>query len=150
MLEIQPIRFAEAAEYIRRHHRHHKPPKSWLFGCAVNDGEKVVGAVVVGRPVARMYDNGQNAEVTRLCTDGAKNAGSMLLGAAKRAAMALGYRKLYSYTRSDESGASYRAAGWRVIAERPARSWAKSSVGRPRVDKSEPYQRLLWEADSAR
>lgn len=145
MPELQPIRFAEAAEHIRRHHRHHKPPKSWLFGCAVNDGEKVVGVVVVARPVARHYDDGWTAEVTRLCTDGTKNAGSMLLGAAKRASMALGYRKLISYTRSDESGAGYRAAGWRVI-ERPARSWAGSSLRRPRVDKSEPFQRVLWEA----
>ena len=146
MLDLQPIKFAEAAEYIRRHHRHHKPPASWLFGCAVNDGEKVVGVIVVGRPVARPYDDGWTAEVTRCCTDGTRNAPSKLYRAAEKAAMALGYRRLITYTRSDESGSSLRAAGWRVIAERPARSWSAASVGRPRVDKSEPYQRLLWEA----
>ena len=145
-LEVQPITFAEAAEFVRRHHRHNAAPVSWKFGCAVNDGGKVVGVVMIGRPVARGFDDGWTVEVTRLCTDGTKNAASKLYRAAEKAAMALGYRRLVTYTRSDESGASLRAAGWRVIAERSARSWAKSSVGRPRVDKSEPYQRLLWEA----
>lgn len=142
-LELQPVTFAEACEFIRRHHRHHPPPHQWRFGCAVNDGEKVVGVVVVGNPVARAYCDGWTAEVTRLCTDGTRNAPSKLLRAAEKAAMALGYRRLISYTRADESGSSYRAAGWRVIAMRPARSW--DMPGRPRVDKSEPFQRLLWE-----
>jgi hypothetical protein len=145
-LELQPITFSEAAEYIRREHRHHTPPLSWKFGVAVNDGEKVVGVIVIGRPVARHYDNGWTLEVTRCCTDGTKNACSMLYSAAKRATFALGYRKLITYTRSDESGSSLKAAGWRVIGERKARSWQKASKSRPRVDKSEPYQRVLWEA----
>jgi len=101
---------------------------------------------MVGRPVARHYDDGYTAEVTRCCTDGSKNACSMLYGAAWRAAKALGYRKLITYTRSDESGSSLRAAGWRVIGERKARSWSEASISRPRVDKSEPYQRMLWQA----
>lgn len=143
-LELQPITFAEAREFIRRHHRHHAPPVSWKFGCGVNDGEKIVGVIVVGRPVARMYDDGFTAEVARCATDGTPNACSKLYRAAHKAAMALGFRKLITYTRSDESGSSLRGAGWRVIAERPAGSWNRP--GRPRVDKSEPYQRLLWEA----
>lgn len=146
-LELQPITFREASEFVRVKHRHHPPPISWKFGCAVNDGEKVVGVIMVGRPVARAFDDGYSVEVSRCCTDGTKNACSKLYRAAEKAAMALGYRRLITYTRSDESGASLRAVGWRVIAQRPARSWSSSSPGaRPRVDKSEPWQRKLWQA----
>lgn len=145
-LELQPITFREASDYVRKHHRHHTPPLSWKFGIAVNDGSQVVGVIIVGRPVARHYDDGWTLEVTRCCTDGTRNAPSMLYRAAHKATMALGYRRLITYTRPDESGSSLRGAGWKVIAERPARSWSKASVSRPRVDKSEPYQRLLWEA----
>lgn len=145
-LELRPISFAEASEFIRRHHRHHSPPVSWKFGCAVNDGGGVVGVIVVGRPVARAFDDGFTAEVTRCRTDGTRNACSKFYRAAHKAAMALGYRRLITYTRSDESGSSLRAVGWRVVAERPARSWGKASRARPRVDKSEPWQRTLWEA----
>jgi hypothetical protein len=145
-LELQPISFKEAAEYVRAYHRHHVPPHTWTFGVALNDGEDIVGVVMVGRPVARAYCDGYTAEVSRLCTDGTKNACSMLYGAAWRAAKALGYRRLITYTRTDEGGASLRAAGWHAIAERKARSWADSSKARPRVDTSEPSQRTLWEA----
>ncbi len=98
---------------------------------------------MAGRPVARHYDDGDTLELTRLCTDGTRNAASKLLGMFKRAGLGMGYGKLITYTRADKSGASLRAAGFKVIADRPVRSWAKSSAGRPRVDKSEPYQRLL-------
>ena len=57
-------------------------------------------------------------EVTRLCTDGTKNACSFLYGKAARAAFALGYRRIGTYTLPDEGGASLRAAGWKLIGER--------------------------------
>lgn len=139
----------EARTFIDRHHRHHNAPQSGLFAVAVSDvGRKagIVGVAVVGRPIARAYQDGYTAEVTRLCViDCKKNACSMLYGAAWRAAKALGYRRLITYTLKSESGASLRGAGWRVIGEREARSWAADSAGRPRVDRSAPAQRLLWE-----
>jgi hypothetical protein len=84
---------------------------------------------MVGRPVARHYDDGRTLEVNRTCTDGTPNANSALYGAAWRVAKAMGYRRLITYTQDGESGASLRAAAWRIVAERPAReSWAASSV----------------------
>lgn len=145
MLEIQPITQREANEFIKRHHRHNKPPRGWKLGIAVNDGEKVVGVITVGRPVARHFDNGWTAEVNRCCTDGTKNACSMLYGAAWRACKAMGYKRLITYTRADEPGNSLRAAGWQVIAERPAAVW-NSKRDRHRIDATEPFQRMLWEA----
>jgi hypothetical protein len=83
--------------FVLQWHRHHKPPQGWKFGIAVNNGEKVVGVVMVGRPVSRHRDDGWTLEITRLCTDGTKNAASMLLGAARKAASALGYKRLITY-----------------------------------------------------
>jgi hypothetical protein len=144
MLTIQPITQAEAKAFIRRHHRHHKPPVGWLFGVAVNDGEKVVGVATVGRPVARMLDDGLTAEVNRCATDGTKNACSCLYGACRRAAFALGYLKVITYTLPEEGGASLRAAGWKLIGERGGGKW--SCASRPRVDLHPTQTKLLWEA----
>ncbi len=143
-LELQPISLKEAAEYIRQHHRHHKPPPGWLFGCAVNDGERVVGVVVVGRPVARMLQDGYTAEVTRCCTDGTKNACSMLYSAAWRAAKALGYRRLITYTLASESGGSLKASGWQELYTTSGGSWDRCS--RPREVKAPTAPKTLWEA----
>ncbi len=143
-LELQPIAFDEACEFIRIHHRHHLPPVGWKFGIACNDGEKVVGVVTVGRPVARHFDNGYTLEVTRNCTDGTPNAASMLYGAAWRATRALGYKRLITYTLKSEAGTSVKAAGWRVVGEAGGGSWNVPS--RPRVDKAPIEKKMLWEA----
>jgi hypothetical protein len=96
----------------------------------------MIGVAIVGRPVSRHLDNGETLEVTRCCVlDGApKGACSFLYGAAWRAAKALGWRKLITYTLQSESGASLRGAGWKTVAElaakdaggwtnRPGRDW---------------------------
>jgi hypothetical protein len=106
------------------------------------------GVAIIGRPVARSYDDGLTLEVNRSVTDGCRNANSMLYAAAARATFALGYRRLITYTQADETGASLRAAGWRVIAQRPARAgW--STPSRPRDNgRVSPSPRQLWEATS--
>jgi hypothetical protein len=145
-LQLQPIDFDEAATFIANHHRHHLPPVGWKFGVGCNDGEKVVGVLTVGRPVARMLDNGLTLEVTRCCTDGTKRAASMLYGAAWRAAKALGYRRLVTYTLRSESGVSLRAAGYRVVYETRDRPAGWDTPGRPRVPKAPIEAKTLWEA----
>ena len=146
MLELQPITYKEACEFIRVHHRHHLPPQGWKFGIAVNDGEKVVGVITVGRPVARNLDNGWTLEVTRSCTDGTRNANSMLYGAARRAAFALGYKRIITYTLIEEPGTSLRAAGWKEMGTTGGGIWNRKS--RPRVDTHPTGQKLLWEASN--
>jgi hypothetical protein len=143
-LQLQPVTFAEACEFVRRHHRHHLPSVGHKFSIAVNDGEKVVGVVTVGRPVARHFDNGWTAEVTRCCVaEGNKNAASMLYGAAWRAARAMGYARLITYTLIEEPGTSLRAAGWKTIGQTEGGSWTTPS--RPRVDKAPLGKKTLWE-----
>lgn len=146
-LQLQPITFDEAATFIATHHRHHIPPQGWKFGIAVNDGTEVRGVITIGRPVARHLDDGLTLEVTRCCTDGAKNAASMLYGAAWRAAKALGYRRLITYTLDTEPGTTLRAAGWKAVAESPGGSWHTPNSGRPRVDKHPTQPKIRWEAE---
>ncbi len=144
-LELQPITYREACEFVRQHHRHHKPPQGWKFGIAVNDGQKVVGVIMVGRPVARFLDDGWTLEVTRCCTDGTKNAASKLYAAAWRAARALGYRRLITYTLIEEPGTSLRAAGWRIVGQTKGDTWNRPGCGRPRVDTHPTGAKRLWE-----
>ena len=112
MLRLRPISLRDANEYVRQHHRHHKPVAGHKFsiGCEA-DGE-LVGVIIAGRPVSRYLDDGFTLEVTRLCTNGAKNACSFLYGAAARAAAAMGYKRIITYTLESENGASLRASGW--------------------------------------
>lgn len=73
----------------------------------------------------------------------------MLYAAAWDGAKGMGYQRLITYTQQGESGASLRAAGWRVVAERPARKgWDCPS--RPRDDRGvDNVPRTLWEAGSS-
>jgi hypothetical protein len=143
-LEVQPISFREACVFIRKHHRHHKPPTGWMFGCAVNDGEKVVGVATVGRPVARMLDDGWTLEVNRLCTDGTPHVASKLYAACWRAAKALGFKRLITYILASEPGTSLLAAGWREVGTAGGGSWSRE--GRKRIDTHPTEQKRLWEA----
>lgn len=144
-LSLVPVDYATAAAFVREHHRHNAtPPPGWKFGVGVAAGDQLVGIAMVGRPVSRHLDDGLTLEVNRCCTDGHPNANSMLYGAAWRAAKALGYRRLVTYTLASEGGASLRASGWRVLYSTPGGSWSRQS--RPREDKHTLGQRLLWEA----
>jgi hypothetical protein len=134
----------EANAFVAQNHRHHKPVVGHLFSLGASDGEKIVGVAIVGRPVSRFRDDGETAEVTRLCTDGTKNACSFLYGAAAKAAFALGFKRIGTYTLPEEGGGSLRGAGWKLIGERGGGSWSVPS--RPRVDKHPTQMKLLWEA----
>jgi hypothetical protein len=135
-----------ANEFVARHHRHHKPVVGHKFSIGAALDGVIVGVVIVGRPVARRRDDGDTLEVTRLCSTGEKNACSFLYGAAARAAFALGYRRIGTYIRADEPGTSLAAAGWRMVASTPGRSWSVPS--RPRKDQTDLIPRLLFEREA--
>ncbi len=143
-LRAAPISFADAAEFVRLHHRHHTPPRGHKFSIAAMESDRLVGVVIVGRPVSRHRDDGVTLEVTRLCTDGTRNACSFLYGAAARAAFALGYSRIGTYILKSEPGTTLKAAGWKLIGETPGRSWSVPS--RPRDDKHPIEPKLLFEA----
>ena len=142
-LRVVPISQREAFAFVQEHHRHHGCPRGSVFQVAVAHDDKVVGVAIVGRPVSRHLDNGWTLEVNRVCTDGHRNACSMLYGAAWRAAKALGYKKVVTYTLPEEGGSSLRAAGWRCIGEAGGGSWSCKS--RPRVDTHPTQVKFRWE-----
>lgn len=146
-LRVVPVKFADACGFIQMWHRHHRPPVGCKFCIGVaNEDDLLVGVAIIGRPVARRFDDGLTLEVTRSATDGTRNANSKLYGEAWKGTKALGYRRLITYTQQGESGASLRGAGWRVVAQLPARSgWDAPS--RPREDRGvDGIPRTLWEA----
>ncbi|NJK31303.1 MAG: hypothetical protein HC927_02185 [Deltaproteobacteria bacterium] len=144
---IVPLTIREATKVVAREHRTHKPPRGglWAVGLAV-DGV-LRGAAIVGRPVARMAQDGWTAEVLRVAVPaGTQNGCSMLLAACWRAARALGWRRLITYTRATEPGTSLRAAGWREVGRVKAESWSRES--RPRVEEYPEQEKIRWEAGS--
>ena len=138
------IALSDANDFVSDHHRHHKPVVGHKFSIGAAMGEQIVGVVIVGRPVARRRDDGLTLEVTRLATDGTRNACSFLYGAAARAAFALGYKRIGTYILASEPGTTLKAAGWRLIGETAGKSWSVPS--RPRVDKHPLQVKMLWEA----
>lgn len=157
-LELVPIDLDEANAFVARHHRHHKPVVGHKFSLGASLNGEIIAIAIVGRPVGFRRQDGRTLEITRLCTDGVKrptgkinrkgeptfiNAASFLTGAATRACFALGYKRIGSYIAKSETGASLKAAGWKVVAETPGRSW--STPSRPRVDTHPLEPRLLLE-----
>ena len=147
-MKAVPIGWREAKEFVERVHRHHFSPQGWKFGLGAMKDNVLVGVVMVGRPVSRMFDDGKTAEVIRLATDGTRNACSFLYGAAARAAFALGFKRIGTYILASEPGTSLTAANWRCVGETGGGSWSRGN--RPRVDKHPTQGKLLFEAMTVR
>lgn len=107
-----PITLAQAQSFVGKLHRHHKAPVGHRFSIGCQKNGELVGVVVVGRPVARKTDQYGIAEVTRLCTDGTKNACSFLYSLAARIAREMGFKRIQTFILPTESGVSLKAAGW--------------------------------------
>ena len=146
MLTLTPVSLAEANAFVAQHHRHHRPVTGHKFsiGCTV-DG-RLVGVAIVGRPVSRYLDNGLTMEVNRLCTDGTKNACSMLYAAAWRAARAPGHQQIITDPLATENGASLRAAGWTCAGLAGGKRWTGSR--RPAADLYPAQMKYRYEKTS--
>lgn len=141
---IRPISFKDACSYIATYHRHHKPPQGWKFGVSARDDDGIIhGVAMIGRPVSRMIDQDNTLEVIRLCTDGSKNACSMLYGSCRRIAKEMGYARIITYILASESGTSLKASGWVMTGETSGGSWSRPSRGRTDDHPLEKKQR--WE-----
>lgn len=144
-LALVPLTQRQATEACKRWHRHNAPPRGDVIRVGAAVGDQLVAVGIAGRPVARQLDNGQTLEVTRVASSGYDNATSFLYRALARAAFNLGYNRVITYTQAGEPGSSLRAAGYRVVAERPAtKGWSR--IARPRDDaKYMTVERTLWE-----
>ncbi|MCD8158559.1 MAG: GNAT family N-acetyltransferase [Clostridiales bacterium] len=111
-MEIRPLILREANAYINANHRHHRGTAGCKFALGLFDNENMVGCAVCGRSVSRYLDDGFTCEINRVCTNGAKNACSMLYDACCRVAKEMGYRKIITYTLQSELGTSLKASGF--------------------------------------
>lgn len=123
-LQIVPVSFKDACKFITDHHRHLKPPVGHKYSIATQLHNRIVAVIIVGRPIARLNDDGFTLEVLRLATDNTFNACSMLYAAAWRVARNLGYRKLITYILSTEKGTSLKASGFKVVSSVPYHKWS--------------------------
>jgi hypothetical protein len=147
---ILPVSRDVAAKFIREHHRHLRPPPGWLFGVQLLDEDgRVIGIGCAGRP-CRLLQDGATAEITRIATLGTPNACSALYAPLRRAAAALGYRRVYTYTRADEPGISVRAAGFVFDGPAGGGEFDRPSRRRNPVDDPSPKHRWVWPASAAR
>lgn len=136
-LRVRPATLAQLNKAVVELHRHHKPVQGHRFSLLVEDENGVIhGACSVGRPVARALDPYRTAEVTRLVTDGTKNACSILYAAAARACAAMGYEMIQTYILDTEPGTSLKAAGWKLLRRTTGGDWnhSKANAGTRRTD----------------
>ena len=116
-LTLRPVSFHVVRAFIARHHAHCGPPVAWRFGHGVANGQRLLGVVAIGNPVARALCGRGIVEVNRLCIRRdvppalAWNAASMLYGWSARAAERQGWSRIITYIRADEDGTTLKASG---------------------------------------
>lgn len=120
-LSVIPINLREANAFVQSFHRHNKPVTAHRFSIGASDGKKLVGVAIVNNPVARRLADGFTAEVLRCCVvdDAPKGTCSFLYSRAWKIWSAMGGQKLITYTLQEESGASLRGAGWKIVNQSP-------------------------------
>jgi hypothetical protein len=143
-MKIVPISLRQANEIVTQWHRHHKSSVGHKFSIALSQSEQYIGIAICGRPVARGSDDGFTLEIARLCTNGTKNACSMLYGACARIAKEMGYRKIQTYILESEPGISLKASGWVMEAVTAGGQWKRTDGITNRTDQpNEPKQRWV-------
>lgn len=137
------ISLREANEFVAEHHRHHGPQWGHKYSLAAYKDGQLVGVAIVGRPSARKLDDGKTLEVTRLATDGTRNACSCLYAAAWREARKRGYSKIITYILESEPGTSLRAAGWTLEAVRCGKPGGWENYSRRGKERAEAKEAQL-------
>lgn len=144
-LTLFPATFRQANALVEELHRHHGSVRGHLFSIGVRDDGRLCGCATVGRPLARLLQDGTTAEVTRLVTDGTPNACSKLYGACWRAWRAMGGQRMYTYILEGEPGTSLKAAGWHFDGftadqawDRPSRRRVTEQLGRKQRWRAHP------------
>lgn len=138
-LELVPVTQREARAFVATYHRHNGADRGDVFRVGLALDGNLVAVAVAGRPKAAGLQDGRTLEITRVCTLGHENACSRLYGALCRAAKALGWQRVVTYTLATEPGSSLRAAGFARDADLDERDWSSES-GRDRY-----HENLLGE-----
>ena len=133
-MRIVPLELRDLNALVATRHRHHKPVQGHRYSIGVEHEGKLVGGASIGRPTARMTDQRKVLEVTRLVTDGTKNACSALYSAAARVGKELGYERIQTFILATEPGTSLVASGWTLDGESAGGNWTRVSKPNRRQD----------------
>lgn len=142
-MTIIPITFRYAQQYVKDHHRHTPNIRGCKFAIACENNGEIVGVAICGRPVSRYLDNGKTLEINRVCTDGTRNACSMLYGASCRIAKEMGYKKVITYTLKSENGASVKASNFVCDGEAGGTHW----TGKRDRGRTPNEMKIRWHKD---
>ena len=128
-LQPLPITLREANDFVEQYHRHSKRTQrdGGKFAIGATTGDQMVGVAIVGRPLARLLDDGYTSEVTRCCVleNSPKGTGSFLYGRCWRIWQQMGGKKMITYTLQTESGSTLKGAGWKIIGETSKGNWSR-------------------------
>ena len=137
----------EANDFVERWHRHSARTSNdgGKFAIGLELDGVIVGAAIVGRPVARLLQVPGAAELLRLCTSPAapKGSASKLYSRARRIWQLMGGTTIHTYTLKHESGATMRGAGiHEAAADVQLQQWSRPNRKRDeRVIYETPKQR---------
>ena len=97
-LRCIPISLKEANDFVEQFHRHNNRTQlnGGKFAIGVTNESELCGVAIVGRPVARLLQDGYTAEVTRVCVreDAPRNCNSFLYARCWRIWQAMGGLRL--------------------------------------------------------
>jgi hypothetical protein len=144
VLQVRPIIFRDASKYVREYHRHSAPARGCKFAISITDGEKLRGVATCGRP-CRLLQDGVTAEITRVCTDGVRNGCTLLYATCIKILRLMGYRRIVTYTRADETGHTLKLSGFKAVARVRAEQYSRPSRPRRLREPHEMVERVRWE-----
>ena len=115
----KPIKWPVSQAFVAKHHRHSEPLKRHRFSIGMYDSSTkdidLIGVVTVDNCSSAWSKHYDHAEIRRLCVLPNKpNLASKLLRLATDACVAMGMKKIVSYTRPHESGSSLQAVGYHL------------------------------------
>lgn len=153
--KVRPITVKSAQRWVRETHRHLPSVQGGLFATSVWDGDGMVAAGIAGNP-PRVWQGTGRIVISRVAAipdlepvgHHAAPACTMIYGSLCRAAKALGYREIWTYTLPHEDGASLRAAGFRYMGETKGEEWDRPS--RSRAPAVSPTKKGRWMRQLAR
>lgn len=112
---VAPCTVKEARRRVKEWHRHLPDIQGGLFAAKCVIAGDVVAVAIAGNP-ARAWQHEAKLVISRVASNGEPtDACSMLYGALCRAAKALGYAEVWTYTLAEEDGASVKAANFEYM-----------------------------------
>lgn len=159
-IHIVPTTLKAANQFVKEHHRHHRPTArnsgKWAVSAVDVEGN-LVGVAIAGNPVSATYMDGFTIELTRVCVlDSApKGTCSFLISKCCKVWKEMGGARVITYTLATETGSSLRGAGWKKAGTvKPHKRWTNKNkvdgIDRAHLEiyelKKHRWEKLLKEA----